>query len=108
MVSGCGGGGAPTSEGGAPVESAPRVQWRLASSFPRGLDTIFGGAEIFFGVGFALPDFEDVLKNQGRPAGGLGFRYFLARDYGIHAGVDVARGPEQWAWYLTIGSNWFR
>ena len=62
----------------------------------------------FFGVGFALPDFEDVLKNQGRPAGGLGFRYFLARDYGIHAGVDVARGPEQWAWYLTIGSNWFR
>ena len=29
----------------AAVQTRPRVNWRLASSFPRGLDTIFGAAE---------------------------------------------------------------
>ncbi|MGI9190014.1 MAG: ABC transporter substrate-binding protein, partial [Longimicrobiaceae bacterium] len=33
--------------GGAPaVQTGRRVRWRLASSFPRGLDTIFGAAEV--------------------------------------------------------------
>src|SRR6478672_5508384 len=27
------------------AQAAPEVKWRLASSFPRSLDTIFGGAE---------------------------------------------------------------
>lgn len=36
----------PGAEGGAPaVSTGKRVRWRLASSFPRSLDTIFGGAE---------------------------------------------------------------
>jgi hypothetical protein len=26
--------------------------------------------------------------------GGVGFRYELARDYGLHAGLDVAFGPD--------------
>ena len=30
-----------------PVHAQPAVRWRLASSFPRSLDTIYGGAEIF-------------------------------------------------------------
>jgi TRAP-type mannitol/chloroaromatic compound transport system substrate-binding protein len=34
-------------EAGAPaVQGAPRLQWRLVSSFPRGLDTIYGSAEV--------------------------------------------------------------
>jgi TRAP-type mannitol/chloroaromatic compound transport system substrate-binding protein len=36
---------APGSESGA-VHTRPAVKWRLASSFPRGLDTIFGSAEV--------------------------------------------------------------
>src|SRR3569623_961689 len=34
--------------GAAPAfaQAAPEVRWRLASSFPRSLDTIFGGAEV--------------------------------------------------------------
>ncbi|MEM6701113.1 MAG: TRAP transporter substrate-binding protein [Acidobacteriota bacterium] len=40
---------APGSEGGesAAVQTKPRLTWRLASSFPRGLDTIYGAAEVF-------------------------------------------------------------
>jgi len=40
-------GGSSETEGGAPaVVTRPRLNWRLASSFPRGLDTIYGGAEV--------------------------------------------------------------
>jgi TRAP-type mannitol/chloroaromatic compound transport system substrate-binding protein len=38
--------GETPGEGGAPaVQAGRRVLWRLASSFPRGLDTLYGGAE---------------------------------------------------------------
>src|ERR1044071_4113204 len=29
------------------AQSAPEVKWRLTSSFPKSLDTIYGGAEVF-------------------------------------------------------------
>jgi len=37
---------APSKEKAAAGASGKRVRWRLASSFPRGLDTIFGSAEV--------------------------------------------------------------
>ena len=47
LVSACGGDGSESgaSEGGPNVVTRPRVTWRLASSFPRGLDAIYGSAE---------------------------------------------------------------
>ncbi len=39
---------------------------------------------------------------------GAGFRYLLARLFGLRMGVDVARGPEKWAFYVVVGSYWFR
>ena len=62
----------------------------------------------FIGTGYAIEGLSDWNWNANISAGGLGFRYLLARDYGLHVGIDVARGPEIYAWYLTIGSNWFR
>jgi len=38
-------------------------------------------------------------------AGG-GFRYLTAREFGLQMGVDVARGPEQWAIYVVFGNSW--
>ncbi|MEZ4417568.1 MAG: TRAP transporter substrate-binding protein [Gemmatimonadota bacterium] len=44
LLAACGAG--ESGEGGAPaVQTSPRVQWRMASAFPRGLDAIFGAAE---------------------------------------------------------------
>ncbi|MDJ0835856.1 MAG: TRAP transporter substrate-binding protein [Acidobacteriota bacterium] len=44
MTAACG--SSQTNVEGAPaVQTAPRVNWRLASSFPRSLDTIYGAAE---------------------------------------------------------------
>lgn len=39
-------------------------------------------------------------------AGGIGFRYRLAKAFGLQAGIDVARGPEETSVYLTVGSAW--
>lgn len=62
----------------------------------------------FTGLGYVAPQLKDIELDDGIWAGGAGFRYFLAKDFGIHAGIDIAKGPEIWAWYLTIGSHWFR
>ena len=46
LLAACGAGGDESEAGSsAAVQTGPRVRWRLASSFPRGLDTIFGTAE---------------------------------------------------------------
>ena len=39
-------------------------------------------------------------------AGGVGFRYRIARKLGMQVGMDVARGPEETSIYLTVGSAW--
>jgi len=61
----------------------------------------------FVGAGEALDNYGDIF-NDLKVAGGTGFRYFLAKQYGLHAGIDVSRGPEIWAWNITVGSYWGR
>jgi hypothetical protein len=39
-------------------------------------------------------------------AGGGGFRYLIARAFGMRAGVDVAYGEDGFAFYITTGSAW--
>ena len=39
-------------------------------------------------------------------AGGVGMRYLIARRLGIYMGLDVARGPEETAFYIQVGSAW--
>jgi hypothetical protein len=50
----------------------------------------------------------NALLGEGRTvgAGGVGFRYRLARKLGLQAGIDIAHGPEDTAVYLTVGSAW--
>lgn len=61
----------------------------------------------FVGAGEALDNYGDIFSDL-KVAGGSGFRYFLAKQYGLHAGIDVSRGPEIWAWNITVGSYWGR
>lgn len=41
-------------------------------------------------------------------SGGIGFRYELARKFGLHAGLDVAFSSETTAVYIQVGNAWFR
>lgn len=63
---------------------------------------------IFGGLGEARLDEGLVRRNKTAGSGGVGFRYELARKFGLHVGIDVARGPEDTAFYLQVGNAWFR
>ena len=60
----------------------------------------------FGGVGRAASSEEKLSKATDRWAGGAGFRYLIARQMGFQTGLDVARGPEEWAFYIQMGSSW--
>jgi outer membrane protein assembly factor BamA len=62
----------------------------------------------FVGGGAAWTDFERFHSTQTVVTGGVGFRYEVARKYGIHMGLDVAFGPDNTAVYVQVGSAWAR
>jgi len=62
----------------------------------------------FVGTGVAWNDLDRFDNRQNVVTGGVGFRYELARKYGLHMGIDVAFGPDQPAIYIQFGSAWFR
>ena len=60
----------------------------------------------FAGVGRAANSGSEFSSASSRVSEGLGFRYEIARRYGLHMGVDVARGPEDTVLYIQAGSAW--
>jgi hypothetical protein len=62
---------------------------------------------VFFGgVGRTADSLSDFSDSENRWAGGTGFRYLIARVLGMYTGLDIARGPEDWAFYIQVGSAW--
>jgi hypothetical protein len=60
----------------------------------------------FAGVGRAADSFGDLGSEDSRWAGGVGARYLIARMLGMQMGIDIAKGPEEWTFYLQVGSGW--
>jgi len=60
----------------------------------------------FTGAGRAASSASALADSPTRSTFGAGFRYLLARRLGLHAGMDIARGPEEWAYYLQVGRAW--
>lgn len=59
----------------------------------------------FVGVGATADALNEFNSSEPRFAGGLGFRYLIARKLRLASGVDIARGPEDWAIYFTVGTG---
>ena len=62
----------------------------------------------FGGAGATRTSRETFTATQNVGSGGVGFRYELARKFGLHVGMDVAHSPGTTAVYLQIGNAWFR
>ena len=62
----------------------------------------------FGGLGATWNDVEHFDNQRTIETGGAGFRYELARHYGIHAGLDLAFGPDETAIYVQMGNAWAR
>lgn len=110
---------AQTVSGNVPFFAYPFVSLRgIPAMRYQGEDVLVGEAEYLWGVtprwsvvffgGVGYTTSINQFKEQGQAvgAGGLGFRYRLARKQRLQAGVDIARGPEDTSIYLTVGSAW--
>lgn len=62
----------------------------------------------FAGVGKALQRNEHFDESQTAYNYGGGIRYLIARAFKIRAGIDIAKGPDSFGWYIVFGHNWNR
>jgi len=88
-----------------------QVRWEFT---PRWNLVLFGGAGKVYGDEFKFVPGTGVTEEsvsfqeaEVHPAGGVGFRYELARKYGLWAGLDFATNEDKdFAFYITVGSAW--
>ncbi len=69
---------------------------------PRWSGVVFGGS------GKAIQQWPDFSDASWHSSAGIGGRYLMAKKLKLRMGVDVARGPEQWAYYIVFGTSWVR
>src|SRR5204862_8321216 len=92
------------------AQSAPTVRWRLATSFPKNLDTLYGACEMFskavaelsdqkfliqvFGPGEIVPAFQvfDAVSNNTVEMGNSGSYYYIGKDLAFAFGTAVPFG----------------
>ena len=75
------------------------ARWRM-----RGRWSLLGAA----GYGNAHTERDLFSATKDVWSGAVGFRYELARMFGMHAGMDVGFSSGETAIYIQIGSAWFR
>jgi hypothetical protein len=107
--------------GEPPFYLLPSINLRgIPSGRYQGDGTLMGEAEfrwdvyrrwsvmLYGGGGSAFDNWDQVFEKPLIYSYGTGFRYLIARKFKLRMGVDIARGPEDWAYYIVFGSNWFR
>jgi len=86
-------------QGKADVLSELELRWDFVKRW---------SAVFFSGAGKAFDDWNEFGSSDWIWSYGAGFRYMLARKFKLRVGIDVAHGPETWAYYIVFGSNWFK
>jgi TRAP-type mannitol/chloroaromatic compound transport system substrate-binding protein len=120
--------GLATSAVAAPAiaQSMPEIKWRLTSSFPKSLDTLYGAAEVFakavaeasdnkflvqvFAAGEVVPAFSaaDAVQNGTVEMCQTASYYFLGKDLTFALPCAIPFGPNargQNAWAYHGGGN---
>jgi TRAP-type mannitol/chloroaromatic compound transport system substrate-binding protein len=106
------------------AQTMPEIKWRLTSSFPKSLDTLYGAAEVFakavaeatdnkfqiqvFGPGEIVPALQaiDAVQNGTVEMCHTASYYFFGKDPTFAFGTSVPFGPNQrlnQAWMLAGG-----
>jgi hypothetical protein len=63
-------------------------------------------AVAFAGAGFADADTPELDTTQNIKSIGAGVRYQALQDQNVWVGLDIAKGPEEYAWYIQVGHPW--
>jgi hypothetical protein len=98
------------ARGDAPFYQLPYIELRgIPALRYQGDETAVVEAELRWNVTprWAIVAFAGTgHAEESASAWGAGFRYLIARRLGIYMGVDIARGPEETAFYIQAGSAW--
>jgi hypothetical protein len=70
--------------------------------------TMRWSAVFFGGTGKAFDEWNEFGSSPWIFSYGTGFRYLIARKFKLRMGIDVAHGPDTWAYYIVFGSNWVK
>jgi hypothetical protein len=60
----------------------------------------------FGGAGFTKNAEEPLVTGQNIKSFGTGVRFQALKEQDIWIGLDIAKGPEEYAWYIQIGQGW--
>ena len=60
---------------------------------------------VFTGIGYAGDSDKDMFDQSSHTAYGVGFRYLIARRYGLISGIDIAFSEEDTALYFQVGAG---
>jgi len=108
-----------TTDGDVPFYGLPFVKLRGVPAM-RYQDDTAGSIEIegrwdvsprwsllaFAGAGTTEGDVPEFDTEESIYAGGVGFRYLIAKVIGLRSGIDVAQGPEETVVYIQFGHAW--
>jgi hypothetical protein len=65
-------------------------------------------AMAILGLAEAFDRYDEIADTDLIYTYGTGFRYLMARQFKLRMGIDVAKGPETWGYYIVFGSAWRR
>jgi TRAP-type mannitol/chloroaromatic compound transport system substrate-binding protein len=125
-VTGLGVAGAATIAAPAIAQSMPEIKWRMPTSWPKSLDTLYGGAEMMakmvaeatdnkfqiqtFAGGEIVPGLQvlDAVQNGTCEIGHTASYYYFGKDPTFTFGSSVPFGPNMrinQAWYMLGGGR---
>ena len=102
------------------AQSMPEIKWRMTTSWPKSLDTLYGGAEMMakavaeatdnkfqiqvFAAGEIVPGLQvvDAVQNGTVECGHTASYYYFGKDPTFAFGTSVAFGPNQ-----RLNQGWF-
>ena len=107
------------------AQSMPEVKWRLTSSFPKSLDTLYGGAELFaklvgemsdnkfqvraFAAGEIVPGLQvaDAVQNGTVEAGQTAAYYYFGKhpNFVFETGLPFSMNQRQYYAWLEFGGG---
>ena len=126
FLTGIGAAGAATLAAPAIAQSMPELKWRLAASWPKSLDTLWGSVELMaklvaeatdnkfqlqaFAGGEIVPGLQvlDAVQNGTVEMGHTASYYYFGKDPTFAFGTAVPFGPNQrinQAWYMLGGGR---
>src|SRR5260221_6137239 len=107
------------------AQSTPEIKWRMSCSWPKSLDTLYGGAELMaksvaeatdnkfqiqvFAAGEIIPGLQvlDAVQNGTVEMGHTASYYYFGKDPTFGFGTSISFGPNQrlnQGWY-TLGGG---